>query len=84
MIEIKNLMFQPLTLHLAGDGGGLHLKPREVRKLGREYLSPEMEAAEKRGFISIKREAVEDASGAIEQAAGANKAKPKKTRKKRS
>jgi hypothetical protein len=33
VIEIKNLLFQPLTLHLAGDGRGLPLNPREIRSI---------------------------------------------------
>jgi len=53
MIEIKNLLFQPLTFHLAGDGQGLHLNPRERKSIGNEQLSPEIEAAEKRGLISL-------------------------------
>ena len=57
MIEIKNLMFQPLTLHLAGSGKGLHLKPRERRKLKEEDISLEIETAAKRGFVSIIRDA---------------------------
>lgn len=53
MIEIKNLLFQPLTLHLAGDGRGLHLNPREIRSIGNDELSPEIEAAAKRGLVSL-------------------------------
>lgn len=53
MIEIKNLLFQPLTLHLAGDGRGLHLNPREIRNIGDDDLSPEIEAAAKRGLVSL-------------------------------
>jgi len=53
VIEIKNLLFQPLTLHLAGDGRGLHLNPREIRSIGDDDLSPEIEAAAKRGLVSL-------------------------------
>ncbi len=53
MIEIKNLLFQPLTLHLAGDGRGLHLNPREIRSISDDDLSPEIEAAAKRGLVSL-------------------------------
>jgi len=53
MIEIKNLLFQPLTFHLAGDGQGLHLSPRERKSIGNEQLSSEIEAAAKRGLISL-------------------------------
>ena len=53
MIEIKNLLFQPLTLYLAGDGRGLHLNPRESRTVSDDDLSPEIEAAAKRGLVSL-------------------------------
>ena len=53
MIEIKNLLFQPLTFHLAGGGRGLHLNPRERRTLGEDDISPEIDAAAKRGFVSL-------------------------------
>lgn len=55
MIEIKNQMFQPLTFHLAAGGKSLHLKPRERRQIADAELSPEIEMAEKRGFLTIKR-----------------------------
>jgi len=53
VIEIKNLLFQPLTFHLAGGGRGLHLNPRERRTLGDDDISPEIDAAAKRGFVSL-------------------------------
>jgi len=53
MIEIKNLLFQPLTFHLTGDGQGLHLNPRGRTSIGNEQLSPEIEVAAKRGLISL-------------------------------
>ena len=53
MIEIKNLLFQPLTFHLSGSGRGLHLNPRERRTLGEDDISPEIDAAAKRGFVSL-------------------------------
>ena len=48
MIEIKNLLFQPLTFHLAGGGRGLHLNPRERRTLGEDDISAEIGVAAKR------------------------------------
>jgi len=53
VIEIKNLLFQPLTFHLAGGGRGLHLNPRERRTLGEDDISAEIDAAAKRGFVSL-------------------------------
>ena len=54
MTEIKNLLFQPLTFHLA-DGRGLHLGPRERRPIADDQISPEIELAEKRRFVQIDR-----------------------------
>jgi hypothetical protein len=53
MIEIKNLLFQPLTLRRTG-GGGLHLGPREKAKLPEADVSEEMKRAEARGLIALK------------------------------
>ncbi|MEQ4488450.1 MAG: hypothetical protein AAC993_06450 [Dehalococcoides mccartyi] len=53
MIEIKNLLFQPLTFHLSGGGRGLHLNPRESRTLEEDDISPEIDVAAKRGFVSL-------------------------------
>ncbi|MBW2104357.1 MAG: hypothetical protein JRH05_17290, partial [Deltaproteobacteria bacterium] len=57
MIAIKNLLFQPLTFQLAGDGQGLHLNPRERKVISRENLSAEIETAAKRGLVSLTEEA---------------------------
>jgi len=75
VIEIKNLLFQPLTLHLAGDGRGLHLNPREIRSIGDDDLSSEIEAAAKRGLVSLS-----GGSSPPEQEGGG---KPKPKRRKR-
>ena len=53
MIEIRNLLFQPLTFHLAGGGRGIHLNPRERRMVREEDVSPEIEAAARRGLVSL-------------------------------
>ena len=49
MIEVRNTLFQPLTFHLAkGPNGmqeGLHLGPRERRRIRNEQISPEIEKA---------------------------------------
>lgn len=53
-IEIKNLLFQPLCLHLAGDGSkSLHLNPREKRLIQADEVSEEIRRAEKRGSIAL-------------------------------
>ncbi|MEN6358274.1 MAG: hypothetical protein ABFD83_14470 [Armatimonadota bacterium] len=53
MIEIRNLTFQPLALHLAGDAGGIHLRSREIKAIAAEQFSDEIRMAAERGFVSI-------------------------------
>lgn len=53
MIEIRNLLFQPLTFQLAGEEHGLHVGPRQTKTIEDDKLSQEIEAAGKRGFVSI-------------------------------
>ncbi len=52
-INIKNLLFQPLALHLAADGEGLHLSARECREILTEHVSEEIERAAARGLVSL-------------------------------
>jgi len=53
VIEIRNLMFQPLSFHLAGEEGGIHLGSRERRTIPEEQLSEEIRVAEARGYVSL-------------------------------
>lgn len=53
MIEIRNLLFQPLTFQLAGEEHGLHVGPRQTKTIEDDKLSQEIEAAGQRGFVSI-------------------------------
>ncbi|MHB9037899.1 MAG: hypothetical protein ACYC64_14675 [Armatimonadota bacterium] len=53
MIEIRNLTFQPLTFHLAGDAGGIHLGSRELKTIALDQLSDEIRTAALRGYVSI-------------------------------
>lgn len=53
MIEIRNLLFQPLTFQLAGEEHGLHVGPRQTKTIEDDKLSQEIEAAGRRGFVSI-------------------------------
>lgn len=52
-INIKNLLFQPLALHLATDGEGLHLSARECREILTEHVSEEIQLAAARGLVSL-------------------------------
>ncbi len=52
-INIKNLLFQPLALHLATDGEGLHLSSRECKEILTEHISEEIERAAARGIVSL-------------------------------
>jgi hypothetical protein len=54
MIEVRNLMFQPLTLHLAGDAGGIHLGSRERAAIPDGQISDEIQAAAARGYVSLE------------------------------
>jgi hypothetical protein len=53
VIEIRNLMFQPLALHLAGEEGGIHLGSRERMTIPEDQVSDEMRVAASRGFVSL-------------------------------
>lgn len=52
-INIKNLLFQPLALHLLTDGEGLHLSARECREILAEHVSEEIQRAAARGLVSL-------------------------------
>ena len=53
MIEVRNLLFQPLTFHLTGGDGNLHLGPWQRTVIDNELISPELEQAAKRGLVSL-------------------------------
>ena len=53
MIEVRNLLFQPLTFHLTGGEGNLHLGPRQRTVIDNEMISTELEQAAKRGLVSL-------------------------------
>lgn len=52
MIEIKNLLFQPLSLHRR-DGTGIHLGPRKRAVIEDNAVSEEMRRAEARSVVSM-------------------------------
>jgi hypothetical protein len=52
-MKIKNLLFQPVTLHLAIDNEGLHLNAREVKDVLANQVSREIKRAAERGLVSI-------------------------------
>ncbi|MHB1001941.1 MAG: hypothetical protein ACYC27_22095 [Armatimonadota bacterium] len=51
-MKIKNLLFQPITLHLY-NGEGLHLNARETREVPDALVSGEIRLAAMRGLVSI-------------------------------
>ncbi|MHB1000755.1 MAG: hypothetical protein ACYC27_16055 [Armatimonadota bacterium] len=51
-MKIKNLLFQPITLHFI-NGEGLHLNAREEREFISVLVSGEIRLAEMRGLVSI-------------------------------
>jgi hypothetical protein len=53
MIEVKNLLFQPLTFHLRDGQESLHLGPRQRREIEDGQVSPELRQAERRGMVAL-------------------------------
>jgi len=53
MIEVKNLLFQPLTFHLRDGRESLHLGPRQRREIEDGQVSPELRQAERRGMVAL-------------------------------
>ncbi len=53
MIEIRNLLNQPLTFQLARQSASLHLSPRERQILRRDEVTAEMRTAASRGFVAL-------------------------------
>jgi len=66
MIEVRNLLFQPLTFHVAG-GESLHLGPRQRRAIENDHVSLELEQAARRGYIRLTEQT--DAAAEPEAAA---------------
>ena len=54
MIEIRNLKFQPLTLHLANSKRSVHLASRGRTEIDEKDVSAEMRRAAERGFITLR------------------------------
>jgi hypothetical protein len=65
-VKIKNLLFQPLALHLAGDGEGLHLSARECRQILKDQISDEIRLAARRGLVSL----IEKTIASVDDSAG--------------
>jgi hypothetical protein len=53
VIEIRNLLFQPLTFQLAGGDRGLHLGSRQRKLVDDAQVSDEIRVAAKRGFVVL-------------------------------
>lgn len=53
MIEVKNLLFQPLTFHLRDGRESLHLGPRQRGEIEDGQVSPELRQAERRGMVAL-------------------------------
>lgn len=70
MIEIRNLMFQPLTFQLAGGIESLHLGPREREIIPDEQVSVEMRRADEGGFVTLSEVTESEDSPDGDQSAG--------------
>jgi len=53
VIEIRNLLFQPLTFQLAGEERGLHLSSRQRKLIDDAQVSEGIRTAAKRGFVAL-------------------------------
>ena len=54
MIEIRNLKFQPLTLHLANSKRSVHLAARGTAEIEEGEVSQEIRRAAERGFLALR------------------------------
>ena len=54
MVEIRNLKFQPLTLHLADSTRSVHLAPRGRTEIADGDVSEEIRRAAERGFLVLR------------------------------
>jgi len=54
MVEIRNLKFQPLTLHLANSKRTVHLPPRGTTEINDNDVSTEIRRAAERGFVALR------------------------------
>jgi len=54
MIEIRNLKFQPLTLHLANSKRTVHLASRGKAEIDDRDLSDEIRNAAQKGFLALR------------------------------
>ena len=66
MVEVRNLLFQPVSLHLAGDGRGFHIGPRERVQIRDDQVSLEMQMAARRGLIVLTKVAEEAESAKVD------------------
>ncbi len=54
MLEIRNLLFQPLTLHLAKSNESIHLTSRGKAIIKDDALSLEIQRAQAKGWVTVK------------------------------
>ena len=52
-MQIKNLLFQPLTFSASQDNQGTHLCARELKDIAEEEITNEIRLAADRGFVSL-------------------------------
>lgn len=76
MIEIRNLLFQPLTFQLSGSSGSIHLCSRERKILRCDQISAEIRSAASRGFVTLTEIAEagpEDKASVASESSGTDK-----------
>ena len=83
MVEIRNLKFQPLTLHLANSKRSVHLRPRGRTEIDEKDVSAEMRRAADRGFIVLSEAKSQTVSVKSPPPAAPRPAAPAKTEPKK-
>ena len=83
MVEIRNLKFQPLTLHLANSKRSVHLPPRGRTEIEDKDVSAEMRRAADRGFIVLGKAKLQTPSVKSPAPAAPRPAPPAKTEPKK-
>ena len=79
MIEVKNLLFQPLTFHLRDGKESLHLGPRQRRLIESEAVSSELEQGARRKFVALTQ--VKEQSSAVSEERSEPATKPARKRR---
>ena len=73
MVEIRNLKFQPLALHLANSKRSVHLPPRGRTQIEDGDVSTEIRRAAERRFITLREMGASKAANSSKKASSTPK-----------